>query len=108
MRDAEPTKHLQILHTKLCYLVYNRQDFLAQWREGVFYSWRNFGVLFLFNQSFTAQEFQLVDKHLLADAGNGTFEFSVTDYSAVDLEDDEQCPLSGENLHRLSYGTFIV
>ena len=50
MRDAEPTKHLQILHTELCYLV---------------------------------------DKYLLASAENGMFEFSLTDYSEVDLKGNE-------------------
>lgn len=55
MRDAESNKHLQILHTELCYLV---------------------------------------DKYLLASAENGMFEFSLTDYSEVDLKGNEQCPLS--------------
>ena len=55
MRDAEPNKHLQILHTELYYPV---------------------------------------NKHLLASAENGTFKFSVTDYSEVDLKGNELWPLS--------------
>jgi len=40
--------------------------------------------------------------------GTSGYCFFLINYPVVDLEDDEQCPLSGENLHRLSYGTFIV
>jgi hypothetical protein len=52
--------------------------------------------LFLLNQPFTAQRFQLIDKHFFANSGNGTFEFLVTDYPVIDLENDEQCPFTGK------------
>ncbi|GAD08048.1 hypothetical protein PORCAN_1681 [Porphyromonas crevioricanis JCM 13913] len=55
--------------------------------------------MFLFDQSFAAKKFQFINKHLLTYAGNRSFELSVTDYPSIDLENDEQSPLSSENLH---------